>query len=85
MSEDAVKVTKEQASQAFSLLVQAVDAALTGSFPVGLDHVEKHMQIKGALQVISVVMKDHYAASEQPKSPELKAVPPEAEPEKKEA
>jgi len=80
---EGIKITKEQASQAFSLLVQAVDAALTGAFPVGLDHVEKHMQIKGALQVISEVMKDHYAELEQPKSPELKAVPPEAEPEKK--
>ena len=69
MSEDAIKVTKEQASKAFGLLVQAMDAALIGKFPVGLDHIEKHMEIKGALQVVGAALKEQYEGK-----PDLKVV-----------
>ncbi len=50
-----LKISKEQADQAFSIIVQAINAAMLGRFPAGIEHVEKCMQIKGALQVIGTV------------------------------
>lgn len=77
---DSIKsiITKDQANKAFSMLVEAINAAMAGKFPVGLDHIEMHMQIKGALHVLGAALKEHYEA-EQPKSPPLKAVPPASE------
>lgn len=51
---------KEEANKSFSIIVEAINLALTGRFPVGLDHIETHMQVKQALTTLSEVMKEHF-------------------------
>lgn len=57
---DNLKITKAQADQAFGAIVNAINAAMTNRFPIGIEHVEKHMQIKGALQVLGEVCRTHF-------------------------
>jgi len=76
------KTSREQANQAFNTVVQAVSSAMGGKFPIGIDNIEIHVEIKAALQLVGAALKEYYgepvAASDAP----IPAVT--AEPEKKE-
>lgn len=60
MPDEAMKISREQANQAFNTTVQAVSAAMAGKFPIGIDHVEIHMEIKAALQTLGAALKEYY-------------------------
>jgi len=47
-------------NEAFQTINEGIDLAIKGQFPVGLDGVEVHMQIKGALMLISKALKEGY-------------------------
>lgn len=57
---------KEQVNQAFGLVVQAINLALAGRFPIGLEHLDTHMQVKGALELIGGTLKKHFEMPEAP-------------------
>lgn len=73
-------------NQAFGIVSEAIDAAMKGQFPSGINAVETHLQIKGSLQLIAKYMKERAEpeikelqakqaaeeASEQPEAPETK-------------
>lgn len=46
-------ITKEEADKSFKLIVDALDLAMSGRFPMGLDHIESHASLKAALFDIS--------------------------------
>ena len=54
------KISKEMANQAYTTVVQAISAAMQGKFPAGIEHVEVHMEIKGAVQVLGAALKEYY-------------------------
>lgn len=54
----------EQADKAFKTVVEAIDLALTGRLPLGIDHIEVHMKIKQALLDLSDVMTQQFGEPE---------------------
>lgn len=48
-------------NEAFQTINEGIDLAIKGEFPVGLDGVEVHMQIKGALILLSKALKEGYS------------------------
>jgi len=57
-------MNKEEANKAFQITVEAINLSLSGKFPVGLDHIELHVQVKAALTTLSEVMKEHFEECE---------------------
>jgi len=54
---------KEQVNQAFGTVVQAINLALAGRFPIGLEHLDVHVQVKGALEMIGGTLKEHFSVA----------------------
>jgi len=54
------KISKEMANQSFTMVVQAVNSAMSGQFPVGLDHVEMHLDLKRAMMTLGSALKEYY-------------------------
>lgn len=53
MTEATEVSEKERVDQAFRIVIEAIDLAMVGKFPIGINFVEDHLRVKGALQVIS--------------------------------
>ena len=71
------KITKEHANAAFQQVVGAINIAMTGRFPTGLEHLDTHMQVKAAVEILGIALKQYFEAG-----PDLKIITDE--PEKKE-
>lgn len=64
--------TKEEANVAFSTLIEAVDLAMKGRFPTGLDALDTHIQVRTALETISGLLGEVYNEPEVTKEEESK-------------
>lgn len=51
---------KDRANEAFQIVIKAVNLAMIGEFPLGIDHCELHLRIKGALQYVGQELKNIY-------------------------
>ena len=48
-----MELNREQVLQAFNMAKLAINAAMSGSFPMGLDHVEYHSSLKQNLAALA--------------------------------
>ena len=55
----------EQANYAFAVVVEAIDLALRGQLPLGIDHIELHVKIKKHLREVSEILNAQFPQPEE--------------------
>lgn len=46
-------------NSAFQIVTEAIDLAMKGKFPQGIEAVNTNLQVKGALELLSKFLKEH--------------------------
>lgn len=57
---EPAKISREQANQAYRTIVEAINAAMTGNFPVGLESLDLQVQIKAAAVMLGTALREYY-------------------------
>lgn len=57
---EAEKTEAQIADDAFNLVAHALNLAMGGKFPTGMEHLELHMQVRGAQNYIGSILKRLY-------------------------
>ena len=78
---DAEPTEAERADQAFNIIAHAINLAMGGKFPTGMEHLDFHMQVRGAVQYMGGLLKGMYPEAKQPEpEPVEEEAPAEPEP-----
>ena len=76
---DTEPTPAERADQAFNIIAHAINLAMGGKFPTGMEHLDFHMQVRGAVQYIGALLKQTYPEVEAPEPAKEAEAPAESE------